>query len=319
MLRYRNPVHDGYFADPFVVRAEGGYVAFGTGRLVDGRAFEVLTSPDLVHWTSSGGALEPVAADLGSDYWAPEVCRRDGRWWMYYSVGHGDRGHHLRVAVADDPTGPFVDQGINLTPQERFAIDPSPFRASDGSWYLYYARDVLDGDRVGTMLAVDRLPAPTQLAGEPQGVLTPSGDWQIYLRDRAMYGRRYDWHTLEGPFVRQRGDRFVLTYSGGNWNEAGYGVAWAVAEHPLGPWTEQLGASRLLQTVEPHVVGPGHCCLVEGPLGEDVIVYHAWDEGRTARRLCIDPVVWDDSGRPEVLGPSWEEVDLGRSPSSGRS
>ena len=56
---YCNPVHPGYFADPFVLAVDDGYVAYGTGALVDGRAFEVLRSDDLVHWTSAGGALEP--------------------------------------------------------------------------------------------------------------------------------------------------------------------------------------------------------------------------------------------------------------------
>ena len=70
----------------------------------------MLSSPDLQDWTSVGGALEP-APELGSDYWAPEVARIDGRWCMYYSVGHDIVGHHLRVAVADDPRGPFRDQG----------------------------------------------------------------------------------------------------------------------------------------------------------------------------------------------------------------
>ncbi|MFY0577862.1 family 43 glycosylhydrolase [Cystobacter fuscus] len=132
-IRYRNPVHDAYFADPFVLRVGEGYVAYGTGRVVDGRAFEVLISSDLVTWRSVGGALELLPPELGGDYWAPEVAEADGRWWMYYSVGHGDVGHHLRVAVADHPTGPFVDQGVNLTPDERFAIDASPFRDEDGT------------------------------------------------------------------------------------------------------------------------------------------------------------------------------------------
>jgi arabinan endo-1,5-alpha-L-arabinosidase len=318
MPRYRNPVYPGYFADPFAVRTDGHYFAYGTGAGVDDRVFEVLRSPDLVRWTSVGGALEPVPAELGTDYWAPEVCERDGSWWMYYSVGHGDRGHHLRVGRADAPEGPFRDQGVNLTSHERFAIDPSPFRADDGGWYLYYARDVLEGERVGTMLAVAELPAPLRL-GDPEGVLTPTDDWQIYLPQREMYGQVYDWHTLEGPFVRQRGSGFVLTYSGGNWNESGYGVGWAVADHPLGPWLEPPDAPRLLQTVEPHVIGPGHSCIVESPMGEDVIVYHAWDVARTARRLCIDPLVWDEAGRPHVPGPSWEEVELERTASSERS
>jgi hypothetical protein len=48
---------------------------------------------------------------------------------------------------------------------------------------------------------------------------------------------------------------------------------------------------------------------VEGPGGEDVIVYHAWDRDTTARRLCIDPVTWEDD-RPRVLGPTWETSQL---------
>jgi hypothetical protein len=132
---YTNPVYADYFADPFVLATDDGYVAIGTGRMVDGRAFEVLRSDDLVSWRSVGGALE-VPDGLGTDYWAPEVAHVDGRWWMYYSVGVGDVGHHLRVAVADEPTGPYVDQGVDLTPHERFAIDPHPFVDADGTRYL---------------------------------------------------------------------------------------------------------------------------------------------------------------------------------------
>lgn len=99
----------------------------------------------------------------GDEYWAPEVAYRRGAWWMYYSVGHGINGHHLRVAHATDPTGPFTDTGHNLTPTEAFAIDAHPFRDDDGRWYLYFARDVLDDPRPGTHLAVARLLTPTRL------------------------------------------------------------------------------------------------------------------------------------------------------------
>ncbi|WNG39807.1 family 43 glycosylhydrolase [Archangium violaceum] len=310
-IRYSNPVHDAYFADPFVLRVGEGYVAYGTGRVVDGRAFEVLTSPDLVTWRSVGGALELLPKEAGSDYWAPEVAEADGRWWMYYSVGHGDAGHHLRVAVADHPTGPFIDQGVNLTPDERFAIDASPFRDEDGTWYLFHARDVLEGDRVGTMLAVDVLDGMTRLRGQSRTILRPSGDWQVFLRERKMYGQVYDWHTLEGPFVRKYEGRYYCFYSGGNWLEPTYGVAYAVADHPLGPWVEPDGVPPLLRTVPDKVIGPGHNCVVSGPDGLDVIVYHAWDPGRTARRMCIDPLMWGQDG-PRVLGPSFTPTQIPR-------
>jgi len=313
---YRNPVHPGYFADPFVVPTDDGYVAVGTGRFVGDLAFEVLRSPDLVHWEHVGGALAPLppslTAELGDNFWAPEVAHADGRWWMYYSVGRDDVGHSLRVAVADEPIGPYVDCGVDLTPGERFAIDPHPFRDDDGTWYLYYARDVLEGDRVGTMLAVDVLTSMTELSGQPRAVLAPSADWQIFRRERPMYGQVYDWHTLEGPFVCRRQGRYVLFYSGGNWEEPTYGVSWATADSPLGPWRESTG-EPLLRTVPGKVVGPGHNSVVIGPDGQDVMVYHAWDAEGTARRMFVDPLRWTPAG-PVLDGPTWETADLARVP-----
>jgi arabinan endo-1,5-alpha-L-arabinosidase len=314
---YRNPVYPGYFADPFVVPTAEGYVAVGTGRVVDGRVFEVLRSPDLVQWEHVGGALDPLPAgltdQLGDNFWAPEIAQIDGRWWMYYSVGVDDVGHSLRVAVADHAAGPYSDCGVDLTPDERFAIDPHPFQDGDGTWYLYYARDVLEGPRIGTMLAVDLLDSPTRLSGRPRAVLTPTADWQIFRRQRRMYGQVYDWHTLEGPFVCHRQGRYVLFYSGGNWEEPTYGVSWAVADHPQGPWHEEPGREPLLRTLPGHVIGPGHNSVVVGPDGQDVLVYHAWDPAGTARRMCIDPVHWTPAG-PVVDGPTWQTSDLQRVP-----
>ena len=61
---------------------------------------------------------EPGAVMFHDVRWGAE---HDGRWWMYYSCGEGDTGHSLRVAVADSPVGPYVDQGVDLTPDERRA------------------------------------------------------------------------------------------------------------------------------------------------------------------------------------------------------
>ena len=309
---YRNPVYDGYFADPYVLRVEDQYVAYGTGSVVDGRCFEVLASTDLAEWRRVGGALAPIPAELGTDCWAPEVVVADGRYWLYYSVGFGDAAHHLRVAVADTPFGPFVDAGVNLTPNERFAIDPHPFCDSDGTWYLYYARDVLEGERVGTQLAVDVLTSMTSVAGLGHQVLSATADWQIFQRDRSMYGKTYDWHTLEGPSVRLHDGTYYCIYSGGSYLGEGYGVAWARADHPLGPWVEPpADTGRLLATVPGHVRGPGHNSIVTTFGGTDMLVYHAWDAVGTRRWMCIDPLTWGEHG-PRTSGPSWEDMPLPR-------
>ena len=303
------PVYAGYFADPFVLRTPTGYIAYGTdpSRTLgaslpsDGRQFQMLTSPDLVHWTDAGGALIPLPARLGTDYWAPEVAYREGQYWLYYSLGYGDKGHHLRVAVADDPIGPFVDTGVNLTPREAFAIDAHPYRDVDGSWYMFYSHDVLVGPRVGTMLAVDRLATMTSLAGQATTIVRPDADWQIYQLARPMYGRIFDWHTLEGPSVVRHDSRYYCFFSGGSWKDASYGVSWAESDHPLGPWRRLPEARRILRTIGHEMIGPGHNSVTVAPNGTDVIAYHAWDADLTARRLHLSPLRWTSAG-PSVDG-----------------
>lgn len=300
---YRNPVYPATFADPFVLRHEDWFYAYGTNERAESAwAFEVLRSRDLVTWSSLGRSLR-VRGGSARDHWAPEVAHADGRFWMYYSVGDEDRDHRLRVAVADHPAGPFEDLDVELTPHERFAIDASPFRDDAGDWWLFYARDVLEGDRPGTSLAVDRLVGMDRLAGSPTTILRATGDWQRFRRDRPMYGGTYDWHTLEGPFVVGRHGRLWCTYSGGAWTGAGYGVSYAVADHPLGPWTEPLPGPTLLQTRRGIIEGPGHSSIVVGADDEDYLVYHAWDRDHTARRMCIDRLTWGPDG-PATAGPT---------------
>lgn len=301
MKALRTPVYPHYFADPFVLWHQDRYFAYGTGgNHTNGRVIEVLSSPDLQHWQSLGGSLEAPSHDA-LDYWAPEVAQHQGLFYMYYSAGIGDKGHALRVASASHPQGPFTDIGLNLSPHEPFAIDPHPFQDDDGQWYLFYAKDFLDGQRVGTALVADKMHSMSQLEGQPHTVLRANSDWQIYQRGRKMYGKVYDWHTLEGPFVVKRGGLYYCFYSGGNWQNPTYGVSYAVAKHPLGPWQEpHMGRAAVLQTIPQHLIGPGHNSLVRGPDGHDYLVYHAWDSNKTARQMYVSRLEWTANG-PRVL------------------
>ncbi|MDQ3396249.1 MAG: glycoside hydrolase family 43 protein [Deinococcota bacterium] len=304
---YTNPVYPGYFADPFVLEHGGVYYAYGTSgsATLQGRAFEVLRSPDLVTWVSLGGALELLGTPQAQDYWAPEVAFHEGRFYMYYSAGRQDKGHQIRLATASKPEGPFRDAGSVLTGDDPFTIDAHPFCDDDGLWYLYYARDFLGGERVGTALVVDRLVAMDKLEGKPRTVLRATADWQIFKYNREMYGRVYDWYTLEGPFLRKHEGRYYLFYSGGAWEEPNYGVSYAVAGSPFGPFTEPGGKGpALLRSVPDRVIGPGHNAVVRAPDGEDYLVYHAWDPQKTGRRMCLDKLEWGREG-PRTAGPSF--------------
>jgi beta-xylosidase len=328
-LRFRNPVYAHYFADPFVWRDGDSFYAVGTGLLearseaehggglltVDGRpgVFSLLRSPDLMSWSPLGAALVALHPDFGDAYWAPEIAFAEGRSWLYYSVGRGDKAHHLRVAVSDRAEGPYEDCGRRLTNPFTlpFAIDASPFQDDDGQWYLFYARDFLDTDggfRAGTGLVVDRLIDMMTLAGEERLVLRPRHDWQLFQSQRIMYGGRYDWHTLEGPCVRKRNGRYYCLFSGGRWENDSYGVDYAVADRVTGPYEDPDGltGARVLRTVPGAVLGPGHNSIITVDR-DDYIVYHAWDPAMTARRMFIDRIEWRDDG-PRCEAPAFSSI-----------
>lgn len=311
MLRYRNPVWSGYMADPFVLEWKGRYYAYGTGSRrgqarTDGRVFPLLQSDDLVRWHQSGGAMTPLA-DPGLHYWAPEVAERDGTFYLYYSAGGSDgENHRLRVARAASPVGPFSDCGLLVIPEEPFSIDAHPFKdPADGRWYLFFCKDFFDG-RAGTGVACVELADDMVSAASPVNtVLRASADWQIFARNRRWYDRDWPaWHTVEGPFVVQHDGRYYCFYSGGNWETAQYGVGYAVAEHPLGPYRDEWnadGPSVLKGTLD--AVGPGHNSTARAPDGREMLVYHAWDRQHTARRMCLDPLEWTADG-PRCQGPT---------------
>jgi beta-xylosidase len=320
---YQNPVWPGYFADPFVLRWRGEYFAYGTGERLedDGRGgvgtFKILNSPDLVSWKQVGAALTVPAADTQS-YWAPEVAEHEGRFYLYYSSAPAgqDELHRLRVAVAEHPAGPFVDAGAVLPETEGFCIDANPFRdPRDGQWYLFFAKDFFE-ERTGTGLAVVRLtPDLLRAAGAPQAVLRANADWQIYERNRSLYGKQWTaWHTVEGPCVVAQDGRYYCFYSGGNWQTHDYGVSYAVADHPLGPWQHAEKAEPLVLRQRPGgLLGPGHNSYTLAPDGRTgMLIYHAWDQARTARRMCIDRVVWTKDG-PRCEGPTTTPQTLPRS------
>jgi beta-xylosidase len=310
---YRNPVWPGYFADPFVWRTGDGYFAYGTGAAAErdaaGRpwAFKILRSRDLAQWEAIGAALPLEETEAANAFWAPELAESGGRFFLYYSTAPAgaDERHRLQVAVSDGPAGPFERVGTVLPDEVGFSIDAHPFRdPRDGRWYLFFARDFFD-ERVGTGIAVVSLAADLRRTeGAVHTVVRANADWQVYERNRVLYGQRWSaWHTVEGPCVVMHDGRYYCFYSGGNWQTENYGVSYAVAEHPLGPWKHVSENRPMVLRQRSGALGPGHNSYALAPDGSEWLVYHAWDDSRTMRRMFIDPLVWTSDG-PRCPGPT---------------
>ena len=316
-LVHNNPVYGSYFADPFVWKSGDTYYGIGTGEQEAkgqtlGKVFPIIQSNDFAQWKFASNALLRPDHALGTHFWAPEIACADGKFYLYYSVGHEDKQHQLRVATSDSPQGPYRDSGTKLIDPNDcpFAIDPHPFQDDDGQWYLFYARDFLDESpnaRAGTALGMRRMKSMTELDDNETVVLRSRRDWQLFQANRPMYGHAWDWHTLEGPFVRKHEGHYYCFYSGGRWETENYGVDYGVADNILGPYSDDGNENgpRVLRTIPNQVRGPGHNSIVTGPDGEtEFIVYHAWDKEMKARKMFIDHLVWSADG-PRCEGPTW--------------
>lgn len=313
---YLNPVYEQTFADPFVLKYRGHYWAYCTGLQPDGKAFGILESPDLVNWRRVNSAMLPLPGDHPC-YWAPEVTYDNGLFFLYYSVGN-ETTMHLRVALADHPTGPFIDSGRQLTlrgeegqsehgPAMPFAIDPHVFTDDNGRRYLFYATDFYNRTRVGTGTVRDRLLDPFTLAGHPQPVTLPGYDWQVYDAEREEKGG-VRWHTVEGPFVTKYKGKYYQMFSGGNWKNPSYGVGYGLTGdiERNEEWNQMCDGDRvppILQTAPDAVHGPGHNSVVRSPNNmQQYCVYHRWGNGE-GRQMAIDTLDWAGE-RMFILGPS---------------
>lgn len=302
---YLNPVYMHPCPDPFVLKYMNEYWCYCTGLWPDGLCFGILYSPDLVNWREIGGAMKPLDS-VSTCYWAPEVRYENGRFFMYYSVGNEER-MHIRVAIADHPSGPFIDCGRELT-SEDFAIDAHVFEDEDGSRYLFYATDFLTHERIGTGTVFDKMIDPMTLEGKPRPVTRARYDWQTYDPRRVEKGGVH-WHTVEGPFVLKHKGRYYQMFSGGNWQNESYGVSYGVTDDLTGPneWTQVADAQKvfpILRTLPGQVKGPGHNSVVRGPDNRQLFcIYHRWDESVNDRVMAIDRLEWVGE-RMLILGPS---------------
>lgn len=303
---YLNPVYRHASPDPFVLKYCGAYWCYFTGMQPDGRAFGILHSQDLVHWEYAASALDPLP-DLGPHYWAPEVTYRDGVFYLYYAAGD-EETMQMRVATAAHPGGPFVDAGRRLT-QEKFAIDGHVFIDNGDRWYFFYAADFLDVERVGTGTVMDAMLDPLTLVGNPRPVTRARFDWQIYDPQRKEKGG-LRWHTLEGPFVLKHADRYYQMFSGGNWQNASYGVAYGITDRldQPGEWLQPCDGVQVPLVIQSDpgrgIIGPGHNSVVRGLDNRELFcVYHRWQPSTSERVLAIDRMDWDE-GRLVVHGPS---------------
>ena len=284
------------YGDPAAIRAGGRYfVASTSNNAAD--AGPIVTSKDLRQWRLHGFLFprerRPAWHDQDDeryDFWAPEIHKVGRRYVAYYTAR--DRSGALRIgaAYASSMNGPWTDLGRPLISDDRVGlIDSHQFRDPvSGKRYLYWKKDGNDlrPREKTTYYARELAPDGLSLVGPRHEVLENDQDWEA--------------DVVEGGWVVYRDGWYYMLYSGNDYTTERYALGVARSRSPLGPF--EKSPRRLLSTGA-LARGPGHCSVVKGPRGEDLLVYHAYDPAtlgyRADRVMRVEPLLWVD-GWPRV-------------------
>lgn len=288
-------------ADPFVLKVGETYYLYGTSA---GDGFKVWSSRDLVNWEARGYAFRRTEKSWGQKkFWAPEAVERGGKFYLYYSAeGMIEDKQTLRlcVAVSDSPVGPFVDVAAPMVDFGKAMIDGHVFRDEDGRAYLYYSLDCSENRSAAGkpiseiyVLPLNEDLTSVKTGAEPVKCTGPDQPWEGDC-----------WN--EAPEVFKRGGVYFMMYSGNGFFHANYGVGYATAASPLGPWVKHQGP---VLSKREGVSGPGHNCIVEGPDGGMYVLYHVHrtSKGGGDRVLALDRMevkVTGTRGELLVSGPT---------------
>ena len=274
-------------ADPFILLDGDTYYAYGT---MGDRGIEVFTSDDLKEWKHAGLALDKNDSYADRWFWAPEVYKVGDRYIMYYSADE-----HVCAAEGKSPLGPFK-QKVQAPMLERKSIDNTLFIDSDGKPYMYFC--ILDG---GNKVWVTEL---------EDDLITVRPGTMTFCIEKSQ-----PWETEsvnEGSFVLRHGDKYYLTYSGNDYRNPSYGIAYATSESPTGPWVKYKGNPIFCrpQTKEYGLLeGVGHHAMFRDKAGNLRVAFHAHNKPGVVhpRQMYISTVTFTDDPEP-VMKISSEDI-----------
>ena len=316
-----NPILPEFHADPEVMFSHqtGKFYIYSTTDGAPGWGgyyFTVFSSCDLTNWQHEGIMLDLGTSQVrwaNGNAWAPcieEKKQKDGsyKYYFYYS-GHDTKRNRksIGVAVADSPTGPFVDHGEPIVTDEDRPKDAHGGQAIDvdvftdpvsGKSYLYWG----NGFMAGAELNDDMV----SFKPETVTLLTPKG------------GSLQDYAFREGAYVFYREGKYYFLWSVDDTGSPNYHVAYGTSDSPLGPITVAKDPIVLIQDAEKEIYGPAHNSVLQLP-GRDewYIVYHRINKNYLLptpngpgfhRQVCIDRMEFNADGTIRRVQPTQEGV-----------
>jgi beta-xylosidase len=286
-----NPIVDGYYADPTIVKYDHTYYIYATVDPWGGKELGVLTTKDFkkfsvihINWPTKGACTSATSGS--SMVWAPSVVKAaNGNYYMYVSVGS-----EIWVGVSKQPAGPWRNAKADNSPlinSKYFPgyhmIDAECFIDTNGQVYLYWGSGLnwVNGRCFVVKLKKDMV----SFDGEPKDVTPPN--------------------YFEAPFMLKRNGTYYLMYSEGKAIDYSYKIRYSTGKTPYGPWTEGVNSPILSTTGDSTTYGPGHHTVFKEK-GQYYILYHRIHRQKSEyvlRQLCLDSLNFDVAGNIKKIEP----------------
>ncbi|MBI5386187.1 MAG: arabinan endo-1,5-alpha-L-arabinosidase [Verrucomicrobia bacterium] len=285
-----------------IVRSQDEWWLFTTGIGVSS-----LRSKDLIEWKPGPAVFtkppewtRQVVPEHRGYFWAPDVIRVQGRYFLYYSVSSWGKNNSA-IALASnatlDPADPafrWKDEGIVIRsqPSDVFnAIDPCVMLDADGRLWMAF------GSFWSGIKLVELDPATGRR-------LMPESPLVSLAHHEA----------IEAPFLHRHSGQYFLFVNWGlccRGTNSTYEIRVGRSLSVTGPYLDQngvdllQGGGSLLLGTRGSEVGPGHAGIVEAG-NEKWLSFHYYDGAHGGRAtLGLRKLSWSTNGWP-VVGESRE-------------
>lgn len=287
----KNPVIDGLYADPDLVKFEDTYYIYPTTDGFNewsGSNFSVFASLTLEHFSEKQEILELTSDQVPwaqGAAWAPCITEKDGRYYYYFCGKRHDGRPCIGMACSSQPMGPYTAMPEPVLTPELVAenkvkvtqvIDPSIY-CEDGHYYLLF------GNGHGGIC---------ELSEDMRSVKPNSFHQYEGLAD-----------FREAVEVFKKDGRYHFTWSCEDTGDENYHVNYGVADSLYG--TVAFQYPLLCKNTLKGILGTGHHSIFcEPDTQEYFIAYHRFAspiadyQGKNGfhREVCISPLVFDEAG-----------------------
>lgn len=232
--------------DPFIfpMPSELRYYLFGTTDTnpwnARGKGFEAYTSEDLVHFDGPHTVFSPPPGFWGThDFWAPEVHRYRGMYYMFATFTSIQRRRGTQVLSSPSLLGPYAPLGNRaVTPFEWECLDGTLYVDRQGDPWIVFCHEwvqIHDGTVCAMRLSEDL----THAISDPIVLFHASDACWPSARLRRDGSGRCDAYVTDGPFLRRLPDGTLLMLWSST-TEHGYAMGQAHAPNGRieGPWIQ---------------------------------------------------------------------------------